>query len=141
MKQFKYPTKHFEVIIGEEVAALCSEIPKTVKRWRELATEVITHHYLDSFIKKEVTVRLRIQPQVKAFYNETRSPDFRPKPIWEVSTMLTAMYVRHFMAMREFRGCKMCGQDISHKRADADHCSENCRVKSWNRKQAKSKTP
>lgn len=143
--QLRYPSKYQEVYIGEECVMQRPEKPQNIKDWRELATDVLTHHFLDPFIAKEVTLRLRVQPQntdwseIKEAFSPSR--DFRPKPIWEISTMLSAMYVRHFMAMREFRGCKMCGQDISHKRADADYCSENCRVKVWSRKQAKSKTP
>lgn len=65
-------------------------------------------------------------------FTEAKQAPFHITPAWECKTLLSFIYLQFYFVvanMRPIRRCVVCGTDISHKRLDAQTCSNTCRQK------------
>lgn len=130
----------YRVTINGEPRSL-HPIPKSTRDWRKLASTLLAE-YINDHLDSQLLLTVRIRGQNKDMDEEERgtesTPEWNLKPLWHVQSALAAYYVEFLMVMRRFRTCSICGNDISHQKAQSSYCghSSTCRSKHWHRQRS-----
>jgi hypothetical protein len=124
---------HYRVLVNGEPRS-SHPIPANSIGWRRLATALLGGYILDHLGDN---VRIALGPCKQNKDEEERNiesaPDWNLKPTWYIGSALTAYYVELVMVMRRFRGCAICGRDISHQKVNSTCCGGACRVEKYRR--------